>query len=197
MMGFPSIPGWDGIHPVMVQFAIVLLLVAPLLLLISLFTRATWRTWAGAALLMMGLGTLAAWVAVGSGHAAGQLVDKTPALVAAVTAHEALGVRTLTTFLLLTLVFAALLVVPAYVKRTVPTGLRIGVLAAFFLVYLGFATVILNTADRGGRLVHDMGVKAMLARQVAANAEETTPATPAEQVPKPQAPPPSSTRPRP
>ena len=180
-MSFPSIPGWDGIHPVMVQFAIVLLLVAPLLLLVSLFTRGAWRAWSSAALLLMALGTLAAWIAVGSGHAAGQLVEKTPVLEQAITAHEALGVQTRTLFTILTLVFAALIGLPLLIKKALPVAARIGAHAVFLLVYLGAATVIANTADRGGRLVHEFGVQAMVER----GAQPAAPASDAQATPPP------------
>lgn len=181
MMSFPSIPGWDGIHPLMVQFAIVLLLTAPLLLLVSLFTRGAWRAWSSAALLLMVLGTLAAWIAVGSGHAAGQLVEKTPALERAITAHEALGIQTRTLFTILTLVFAALIGLPVLIKKALPVAARIGVHAVFLLAYLGAATVIANTADRGGRLVHEFGVQAMVER----GAQPAAPASDAQATPPP------------
>lgn len=194
MMGFPTIPGWDGIHPAMVQFAIVLLLVAPLILFISLFARGTWRAWASAALLLMGLGTVAAWMAVGSGHAAGQLVDKSPLLIQAVTAHEALGVQTLTLFASLTGVFIVLMLLPRWIKKPIPGGVRIGVHAVFLVIYLGSALVIVNAADRGGRLVHELGVRAMVASRVAASTEANPAGGEAREVPKPQPPPPSEER---
>jgi len=185
-MSFPSIPGWDGIHPLMVQFAIVLLTVAPVFLVVSLFSRKAWRTWAGAALLVMGLGTLAAWLAVGSGHAAGQLVDKAGAVAPALAGHEALGILTRNLFTWLTLAMAALVFLPMMIKRPLPGPARIGAFAAFLVVYLGSTFVIANTADRGGRLVHELGVRAMLAsaepqtsgRQAASGATQRT-ATPA------------------
>jgi uncharacterized membrane protein len=160
----PSIPGWDGIHPAMVQFSIVLLWVAPLLLLVSLFSRRVWRTWAGASLLVMALGSLAAWLAVASGHAAGQLVDKTPALGQAIARHEVLGVQTRNLFTLFTVVFALLMLLPAIIRRALPAALRITVYALFLVVYLGGTLWIANTASQGGRLVHELGVRAMVAR---------------------------------
>jgi uncharacterized membrane protein len=161
-MMFPSIPEWDGIHPVMVQFPIVLLLVAPLLLIVSLFARNTWRTWAGSALLLMVLGTLAAWLAVGSGHAAAQLVDKTSDLEGAIARHEAFGVMTRNWFTVLTAAFALLMALPAMMKKSLPNAPRIAAYALFAVVYLACTTSLANTAYRGGRLVHEMGVRAMV-----------------------------------
>jgi uncharacterized membrane protein len=113
----------------------------------------------------MGLGSLAAWFAVGTGHAAGQLVDKTPALALAIAQHEALGVLTRTVFTILTLVFGALLIVQASIKRTLPAAFRISVHAVFLVIYLICVLSIANTADRGGRLVHQYGLQAMVQRE--------------------------------
>ncbi len=175
MTTFPSIPGWDGIHPAMVQFPIVLLFAAPLLLLVSLFSRREWRTWAGSALLLMALGSLAAWLAVASGHAAGQLVDKTPALERVIARHEALGALVRTLFTMLTLVFGVLVLLPAAIKKPVPAAARISLHTLFLMVYLACTLVIANAANRGGRLVHEFGIQAMVDRagqQAAPVAEE-------------------------
>jgi uncharacterized membrane protein len=180
-MGFPAIPGWDGIHPAMVQFAIVLLFVSPLLLIVSLFTRRSWRAWSGAFLLIMGLGAFATWLAVASGHAGGQLVDKTPALERAIAAHEALGVMTRNLFTALALVFAALLIVAARLRERLPAALRITVNAAFLIAYLGCTTFLANTASRGGQLVHEAGIRAMVGQPLAtvtASPETQAPAAP-------------------
>jgi uncharacterized membrane protein len=196
MTTFPSIPGWDGIHPAMVQFPIVLLFVAPLFLLISLFARQAWRAWAGSALLLMALGSFAVWLAVASGHAAGQLVDKTPALGPAIADHEAFGVLTRTVFTVLTLVLAALMLLPLALRKPLPGPARISLHALFLVVYLGCTLAIANAASRGGRLVHELGVQAMVvpagqqAAQVAG--EQATPGGGGHLAASDQAPPPPS-----
>lgn len=180
MSWFPALPGWEGIHPAMIHFPVALLLVAPLLLLVSLFAGTSWRAWAGAALVVMALGALAAWLAVASGHAAGQLADKTAALQQAIERHEGLGLLTRNLFTLLTVVLAALLAVPAMMKKPMPAVARIVTFAAFIVVYAACAGVLANTANAGGRLVHEFGVRAMLDRELLPNpaAEATeTPAT--------------------
>jgi uncharacterized membrane protein len=159
---FPALPDWDGIHPAMVHFPVALLLAAPLLLFVSLFARQAWRSWAASALVVMALGTLAAWFAVGSGHAAGQLVDKVLGLERAVLRHEALGVTTRNLFTLMTLVFAAVVMLPAILKKPLPQPVRIVVHAVFLALYLGGTTVLAHTAHQGGRLVHEYGVRAIV-----------------------------------
>jgi uncharacterized membrane protein len=147
----------------MVHFPIALLLAAPVLLLVSLLARQSWRTWANSALLLMVFGTIAAWLAVGSGHAAGQLVDKVGPLQQAITRHEQLGVMTRNLFTLLTLLFAGLMVmVPRLLRKPVAPAWRITVHAVFLVAYLACVGVLANTANQGGRLVHELGVKAMV-----------------------------------
>jgi uncharacterized membrane protein len=162
MNTFPNLPGWDGIHPAMVQFPIVLLFVAPLFLLVSLFSPRAWRTWAGASLLLMTLGAFTAWLAVATGHAGGQLVDKTPALEQAIARHEALGILTRNVFTALAAVFAVLMLLSAAIKKPLPGAARISLHALFVVVYIGCTLAIVNTAARGGFLVHKMGVQAMI-----------------------------------
>jgi uncharacterized membrane protein len=162
MNTFPSIPGWDGIHPAMVHFPIALFLVAPILLLVSLLARQAWRTWAGAALVVMVLGTIAAWLTVASGHAAGQIVDKTQDLAREIGRHEALGVTTRNLFTVLTGVFAALMLLPAVLRRSLPLAARVSLHLVFLVVYSGGTLVLANAASQGGRLVHALGVRAMI-----------------------------------
>jgi len=166
MMPFPSIPGWDGIHPAMVHFPIALLLVAPLLLLVSLLSPRAWRTWAVAAWVVMAVGTLAAWLAVGSGHAAGQLVEKSQDLAVAIGRHEALGLATRNLFSVLTLLLAAILLLPAMIRKPLAPGLRISLHAVFLVLYLGGTVVLANAANQGGRLVHEQGVRSMVGEPV-------------------------------
>lgn len=181
-----AIPGWDGIHPAMVHFPIALFLAAPILLLVSLFTRQTWKTWAAAALVLMILGTFAVWLAAASGHAAGQLVDKTAILEREIGRHEALGVTTRNLFTALTGAFVVLTVLPLVLRRALPPPARISLYAAFLVVYLGGTTMLARTANQGGRLVHELGIQAMIEKPSQPAAEQRAgavpPAAPREEV---------------
>jgi uncharacterized membrane protein len=159
---FPVLPDWNGMHPVLVSFPIALLLAAPLLLVVSLILRKSWRSWATAALLLMALGTLAAWLAVSSGHAAGQLVDKSQALERVIGRHEELGMMTRNLYTALTLLLAFVVMLPGMLRRPLPEAARIAALAAFLLLYAAGTSWLTLTADAGGRLVHEFGVRAMV-----------------------------------
>ena len=162
-----SIPGWDGVHPALVHFPIALLLAAPILLFVSLFARQAWRSWAIAALVLMVVGTVAAWLATASGHAAAQLVDKTPDLERAIGRHESLAVTARDLFTLMTVAFGSWMVLQAALRKPLPTALRTTVHALFLVVNVAAAIQLLGAADRGGRLVHEAGVRAIVTQPVA------------------------------
>ncbi len=161
-MSLPPLPTWDALHPLVVHFPVALLLTAPLLVLMGLALPRAGRGFLNAALAVMVLGTVAAWVAVGTGEAAGELATRTPAVRAALEQHEELAETTRTVFTLLTLTFAVLLLGPALLKRT--PGRRITVLAggAYLVCYLFGSVLLANTAHQGGRLVHGLGVHALM-----------------------------------
>ncbi len=186
MSVLPAVPGWDGLHPALAQFPLALIAAAPVLLVVGLFARGAWRSWTIAALLLLALGAAASWFASATGHAAGQLVTKTPQLEAAILRHESLGVLTRNVATLLVFVLGALLLVPRVFRREWPEPLRIGVYAVFALVSIAASGLVLKTADRGGRLVHEYGVRAIVAPEqktataaASAVAESPSPVPPA------------------
>ena len=162
-----AIPSWDGVHPAMVHFPIALLFAAPILLFVSLFTRRAWRSWAIASLLLMVAGTVAVWLAAASGHAAAQLVDKTPSLERAIGRHESLAITVRNLFTLMTVAFGLLMVLHAALKKPMPTALRTTVHVLFLAGYVVCAIQLAGAADRGGRLVHEAGIRALVGPAVA------------------------------
>ena len=164
-----AIPSWDGIHPALVHFPIALLFAAPVLLFVSLFMREAWRSWAVASLVLTVVGTVAAWLAAGSGHAAAQLVDKTPTLEQAIGRHESLAVTARDVFTLLTVAFGSWMAIQAALRKPLPAALRTTVHAAFLVVYVACAIQLARAADRGGRLVHESGIRAVVTQPVASS----------------------------
>lgn len=159
----PPLPhSLDGFHPLVVHFPVALLLVAPLLILFGLVWRGRVQGLMAAALVLMALGTAGTYLAVASGEAAGEMADKSGAVASVIERHEALAERTRLLFTLLTVAFAALLFVPRLRGRAVPPRVFAAATLVFLVLYGFGALSLANTAHQGGRLVHELGVRAVM-----------------------------------
>ena len=164
MLHAPVIPAWNAIHPLIVHFPIALLMIAPLFVLLwALLPRDSDRNFQFAALILMFIGTAGNFLARESGEAAAHLVGNSPQIRAVLEHHEDLAATTSIIFSSLTVIFAALVFVPMALRK--PSSRMIAtVLPLIFLVlYAGGMLVLANTAHNGGRLVHELGVKAAVA----------------------------------
>lgn len=164
MFQFPPIPSWDGLHPLIVHFPIALLLVAPVFVLIgAVKAPARARPYLVAAMVLLLLGTAAVFVAVETGEAAGQLAERSPGMAEVLETHESLAERTRVVFAVLSAVFVVLVAAPRLFRRA-DTRLTTTLLPVAFLVLYGAGALLLvNTAHNGGRLVHQFGVRALMA----------------------------------
>ena len=168
MPAFPPIPSWQAMHPLIVHFPIALLLIAPLFIL-SGAVRKPERSFPFmlAGLILMAVGTVSAFVAVWSGEAAGGIAESALQVKAVLELHQDLGETTAIAFSALTLVFAVILLVPRMLKRQ-PVRMLSTVLPLIFLVFYATGAIsLVNTAHQGGRLVHELGVRAPMAPSVA------------------------------
>jgi len=158
---FPPLPSWDTLHPLIVHFPIGVLIVAPVLAVLGLFVRRYSRCFSVAALVLMFLGTVAAWFAVATGEAAAQLAERTPEITATIERHQDLAEWARTIFTILTAVYATLLLVPPVMKK--PLAAKIDVVAqVVFLIFYGATCLLLaNAAHLGGLLVHKYDVRSM------------------------------------
>jgi uncharacterized membrane protein len=162
-MELPPIPSWDGLHPLIIHFPVALLLVAPIFVVLGVLFKESGRGFLAAALILMVLGTASAYLAVETGEAAGELADRSPEINPVLLNHQKLAERTRLVFTALTVVFAALLLVPALLKREPKRPLALVLYSLFLLLYAGGTLVLANTAHNGGRLVHEFGVRALIA----------------------------------
>jgi uncharacterized membrane protein len=163
MQSWLPIPAtWDGLHPIITHFPIVLLLIAPLFVILGMVKLDRWKMFSVSALILMALGSAAAFIAVSTGEAAAEMAEKTPQVVAALERHEDLAEDTRLAFSILTAVFAVIVIGPALIKRTLPRRLRLGLHALFLVAYLGACLVLARTGHEGGMLVHQLGVRAMM-----------------------------------
>ncbi len=154
------IPPFDSLHPAVIHFPIALLLVAPLFLVIGLLMREErGRTFAFAALLLMILGTAGAWMAVFTGESAAEITEHSTPIKATIEQHEDLGQSTRAVFTVLTLAYAAIVLLPLVQRQTRAVFTTVLPLA-FLVIYVAAAILLAKTAHEGGRLVHELGSSA-------------------------------------
>ena len=163
MLQLPPLPTWDALHPLIIHFPIALLFVCPLFILIGALLRpAKGRPYFIAALILLLLGTVSLFIAVHTGQAASQLVDQDPPVGVLLQSHQALAVKTRDVFVALSALACGLFFIPRLLGKT-DTLLITRVLPLAFLVLYAVGIIFLvNTADRGGRMVHELGVHAMI-----------------------------------
>jgi uncharacterized membrane protein len=163
MLTLPPIPSWQAIHPLVVHFPIALLLIAPVFIVIGVALKPE-RSFPFllTALILMTFGTVSTFVAASSGEGAGELVGNAAQAKAVLEQHEELAEITEIAFSALTLIFASILFVPRLLKRE-PTRAISTILPLVFLIFYATGAVTLaNTAHQGGRLVHELGIRAQM-----------------------------------
>lgn len=165
MFRLPPVPGWDGLHPLVVHFPVALLLVAPLFVLAGItLPPAKARPYLVTAFVLMALGTISLFVAAETGEAAEHLAASTPQIKAVLEQHEALAENAEVIFSGLTAILAAILFLPHVFHRNLSRRRLTAMVLLFIVLYGGGAAVLANTAHAGGRLVHELAVRATIAR---------------------------------
>ncbi len=163
MIELPPIPSWDALHPLVVHFPIALLLFAPLFIVVGvLLGSQRGRPFQLAALTLMVAGTVGTFVAAATGEAAGKLADRTELSSAVIEHHEELAESTRAVFTGLTLALAAILFAPRLFKTVLGRGVSTALTVAFLVFYAAGAVLLANTAHNGGRLVHELGITALV-----------------------------------
>ncbi len=172
---FPPIPSWDGLHPIIVHFPIGLLLIVPIIIIIGMFMPKNGRTFLVSAFVLMLIGTIATFIAVSTGEAAGELAEQINNVEAVLEEHEELAETTRTVFAVLTGIFGVIVFAPMLIKKELSRMITIPLNLAFLLFYGSGTVLLMNTAHQGGRLVHEFGVRAVMA-STAQNSLGTIPA---------------------
>lgn len=139
-------PDLGFLHPLVVHFAVALLLVGVLLRWLGLTRKLSWAS--PAAVLLLLLGTTAAVVAVASGKDAHELAEGIPGAAPIVREHEELGERTRNVFA----VVAALEIGALLFRRR--ERLAKGLVIGSAVVGLLGAFVLYEAAEHGGELVY-------------------------------------------
>lgn len=188
----PPLPPWEGLHPLVVHFPIGLLFVAPVFVLLGLVTGL--RSLMFSALVLMILGTAGAWVATSTGEAAYDVMplddmeledDVYDEAYEVADRHWEKAEQARNYYTGLTVLFAVLILLPAFRTPQKPdeanpedapknTFVLRAILSLIFLALWAYPTVIMaNAAHDGGRLVHEFGIRAILAETAEADEEES------------------------
>jgi uncharacterized membrane protein len=163
MLQLPQIPGWESLHPLVIHFPIVLLLLSPVFVLIgSLVSPLRGRPYmiVGLVLLLAGTGSL--FLATETGEAAAELADRSPEVNSVLQAHEQLASQTRLIFSVLTALLVALFALNHFSARMISRLQTTTLSLVFLALYATGILTLVNTAHQGGRLVHQFGVHALM-----------------------------------
>jgi uncharacterized membrane protein len=156
-------PGWEGLHPMIIHFPIVLFLLPPLFLLLAAFTHAERRClFLSAALTVMVLATTSLYVAFETGDAAETLINRRAEITAVVEHHQEYANLSRSSFTVATALLGIVLLIRSVLH--LHTHELTAVLPLGFVAFYGLGLFwLINTAYNGERLVHEFGVKGVIA----------------------------------
>jgi uncharacterized membrane protein len=152
------LPPWTGLHPMLVHFPLVLLMVVPVFLALAIQRREPAGAYAISAWILLAMGALGAVAATMSGEAAESLVVATDQVREALERHSDLGEVARNIAVGLFLAQSAFLLWVRVFKKTVGGGAANLFLVLLFLGSIGGAVVVAMAGHAGAYLVHGLGV---------------------------------------
>jgi uncharacterized membrane protein len=158
----PPMGGWESLHPLVVHLPIGILYVAGIWVALGICPREEKRKFDLCGLLLVVVGVASAWVTVATGRAAAELVERTEEINAVLSQHAQLAVLTRNAFTVLAGLYAALVLLPLALKKTLPAALHVALRVSFGGLYLAAMLLIAHVGHKGGVLVHVLGVQAMI-----------------------------------
>lgn len=166
MFSLPPLPAYDGMHPIVVHFPIVLIMIAPLFVFLSLICKPHKRALLLCACINLTLGVAFTFLALSTGEAAEGFAEAVPAAKPVLERHEELAEMTRN------LALGAWVLLILLTIAQVRGGERLSVktfnvaCVIYLLVYSLPILALSNTAHEGGRLVHEFGVLAPLTKGI-------------------------------
>ncbi len=160
----------DPLHPAVVHFPIVLILLGAAAAIVAAFWRGGHLPHSAA--LLLALGVFGTWAAVETGEASGGLLETgSPQMEALVNAHQTWATRTF----VVTIVAAIAAVASAFAARWPRFARAVAVVAAVAAAAAAYA--VFETGHRGGALVyrHAAGVEVAVNAPAAASSAPAIP----------------------
>lgn len=162
MSWLPPIPPWNAIHVVIVHIPIALLAISPLFVLLGMLPG---RWQAGtrlAALVLLLIGSTAAFIAVESGEAAAEIATTTEVSGPILEHHAELGEWTRNVFAGITGAYLLFVIATLFWPRFKNPLLTVSIQLLLLAASLVGALLVANTGHLGGHLVHEFGIRAPL-----------------------------------
>ncbi|HET9100217.1 MAG TPA: DUF2231 domain-containing protein [Acidobacteriaceae bacterium] len=177
MQQFPPMPAWEALHPLIIHFPIVLLLMSPLFIVVSaVLPPPRGRPYMMTAIFLLILGTASLFIATATGKAAARLVERGGGVDAVLETHQNFASETIIVFSELSIILLGIFLLPRILRRR-ETRLFSTVLPLTFLAfYFGGIVFLVNTAHTGSRLAYEFGVHALISATTGQSAASASPA---------------------
>lgn len=182
MPQFPPMPTWESLHPLIIHYPIVLLLLSPLFIVISaILSPPKGRPYMIAALIILLLGTCSLYIAVATGESAAELAERGGTVNMVLALHQELASETEVMFSGLSVILLGMVVLPKAFSREQTRLFTTFLPLSFLVLYSVGALFLVNTAHAGGRLVHEFGVHAVIPAQNSGSGYTSSSVNPGQQ----------------
>jgi len=167
MFSIPKMQDWDALHPLIVHLPIGILLIVPLFIFLAIVIKRYTLCFSITGLLLMIMGTLGVFIAVSTGESAVELVDRSIKEVSEIIEqHEELAEMTLNIYIILSIIYFGIVMLPKLIpmitKKIFNEKIFFISNIIFLIAYIFGILGIVNTSHLGGKLVHELGVRAMV-----------------------------------
>lgn len=161
MFLLPTMPSWNGFHPIAVHFPIALLAFVPVFILMAAAWPQRRDAFLFSALLTATCGVLSMVITMKSGSAAASVADITPEVASVIEIHQKYATWAFKTFSTLTGSLALLFGVAMFMRRLWSRRVEWIVCLVFSLLWLGAYLTVAMTGHQGAVLVHRLGVRSI------------------------------------